>query len=455
MINQHYLPLKMITDTIKDDQPKTRIPMIIILFALITRSSSYSSSGLYPVTTRPFSKISQSALNNSPHHQTIIKSGTAFRRRVPLISHKGGSVFTSPSVVSPRQSKGKHDTSRRGKEQNDGDDVSQPPKKKLDHVLSRLTSFFPFFVLGSAILGIFKPSALVWVNNGELITVMLAMVMMGTGMTLEKKDFGNVLADNFSAIPVGVLCQFITMPLTAFVIGRSLLLGVNPALFLGLVLVGCSPGGTASNLVSLIAGADVALSVLLTTASTVLASVVTPILVKLLVGKTVSISGMALCRATTQVVLLPVVLGMLFNSKFPEVCRQLSRITPFASAILVALICGGVVSQNAASLVGGGVAKDMLPIVVVSVLALHMIGFTVGFFVPRLGFGFSERSSRTISIETGMQNSALAVVLARSVGADALASLPGALSATVHSCLGSILAIYWRTKDKRKGKDSS
>lgn len=328
---------------------------------------------------------------------------------------------------------------------------------KLDTVLSQLTSAFPVFVLGSAILGFVAPSTLQWVSRGNLISLMLASVMMGTGMTLEKKDFTQVLVDNFASVPAGVLCQFMIMPTTAFVVGRTLLLKqdavLGPTLFLGLALVGCSPGGTASNLVSLIAKADVALSVLLTSCSTMLASIMTPLLVKLLVGSTVQVSGMTLCLATAKVVLLPVILGMILNAKAPSFSKNASRFTPFASVLLVALICGGVVSNNASAPLGSSStasSTSLLPWIVAAVLALHSIGFLAGYLVPRLGLGYSEKTARTISIETGMQNSALAVVLAQSIGANPLAGLPGALSATAHSCLGSILAAYWRFVDSSR-----
>ena len=332
---------------------------------------------------------------------------------------------------------------------------------KLDSVLSQLTSAFPIFVLLSAIAGFLAPSTLQWVNNGNLISFMLASVMLGTGMTLEKKDFTEVLVDNFASVPSGVLCQFIIMPASAYGVGRTLLLKkdpiLGPVLFLGLALVGCSPGGTASNLVSLIAKADVALSVLLTSCSTILASVVTPLLVKLLVGSTVEVSGMTLCSATARVVLVPVILGMVLNAKAPGFSRTLSRFTPFASVLLVALICGGVVSKNASELLCSSAASSpsLLPWIIGSVLSLHVIGFLVGYLVPRFGLGYSEKTARTISIETGMQNSALAVVLAQSIGANPLAALPGALSATAHSCLGSILAAYWRFTDSRRSVDDS
>ena len=165
------------------------------------------------------------------------------------------------------------------------------------------------------------------------------------------------------------------------------------------------------------------------------------------------VSGTALCAATARVVLLPVLAGMVLNAKTPKLTRTLSRFTPFASVLLVALICGGVVAQNAGTLLGLGGASSILPVVGASVLLLHTVGFLAGYVIPRLGLRYNEKTARTISIETGMQNSALAVVLAKSIGADPLACLPGALSATAHSCLGSMLAAYWRHCDSKNDEE--
>ena len=155
-----------------------------------------------------------------------------------------------------------------------------PPNDKnkdstLDKILSKLTSAFPLFVLSSALLGYACPSTLDWVsksNNGELISIMLSGVMIGMGMTLETKDFEKVIIDQKFIVPIGVICQFVIMPILACALGKAFILPIDKALYLGFVLIGCVPGGTASNLVSLIAGADVALSVVLTSISTILAS---------------------------------------------------------------------------------------------------------------------------------------------------------------------------------------
>jgi bile acid:Na+ symporter, BASS family len=334
------------------------------------------------------------------------------------------------------------------------------------------------FVLSAAIVGMKLPQTMLWVNQGQRVPLMLAAVMMAMGCSLTKDDFKRVLStsstdsedehdlnnnsssnNNLTAIPAGVSCQYIIMPLTAYIIGKTMLLPTHPAAFLGLILVGCSPGGTASNLVSLIAKADVALSVILTSISTIMACVVTPLLVKTLVRSAVRISGWSLFQATAQVVLIPVALGMMIREYVPKVADWIGKYASFAGVILVSLLCGGVVAQNASMSIGPG-SKSIVKKIITSVIGLHTVGFALGYFVPKKILNLSERVSRTVSIETGMQNSALAVVLARSVmvgdhattAAVSMACLPGAFSATAHSCLGSALAVFWRVMDARNSK---
>jgi len=421
----------------------SRCMFLVTLIVLITKSRGY-----LPAKSLP-------GIFNRHLAQSAHQSGkSAFRSKTPNTKTKlhHTAIYTNSLPFTSRITSG-------GRTQSCGllqSSTSTEPEESasnlqtlsgIDAILGRLTSLFPFFVLSASLCAAARPSLLQWVNEGSLISTLLALVMIGMGMTLQTSDFQNTLGSNWKAVPAGVVCQFAIMPLSALLVGKTVL-NSNNALFLGLALVGCSPGGTASNLVSLIAGADVALSVLLTTCSTVLASVLTPLLVKGIVGSRVSVSGWALCRATSQVVLLPVALGMILNNKAPGLCTFVSRFTPFLSVLLVAIICGGVVAQNASLL--GGMQGVSLPQLLGAVCLLHTIGFGVGYFIPRKT-GFSERTSRTISIETEMQNSALAVVLARSIpGASELSCLPGALSATLHSCLGSILSAFWRWRDQRE-----
>lgn len=320
--------------------------------------------------------------------------------------------------------------------------------KKLDRFLSAGTSAFPLIVLSFTSVAVLRPSLLLWTGqNPNLMPALLSAIMVGMGLTLSPAEFTRVLS-NPATIAGGVACQYGIMPLAATII--AMVFRLPPALALGTILVGCSPGGTASNLVTLIAEADVALSVCLTAVSTILAAAATPLLVKTLSGALMSssadvaVDGIVLCTATAKVVLVPVLFGMIINKYLPRISNFLSRFTPFASVMLVGVICGGVVAQNC---VGGGFPGGWANARLVSAAVgiLHAMGFAAGYILPRKVGKCSLRTSRTISIETGMQNSALAVVLAQSLpGVDALAALPGAVSATVHSCLGSLLATIWR-----------
>jgi bile acid:Na+ symporter, BASS family len=371
----------------------------------------------------------------------------------------------------------------------------------LDQLLSKFTLGFPLFVVCAAVMGYAVPSTLLWINRGNIVTLLLAFVMFGTGLTLQPRDFTNIwqTAANRYSVVMGVLCQFIIMPSTAYMVGHALLLQpkswmpqihnhattgspIASALFLGLCLVGCSPGGTASNVVTYIANANVALSVVLTACSTIAAVVVTPLLIQLLLRGTIygsivptttstsitgiasspiiSISGWSLCTSTANVVFVPIICGMLFQSRLPQITATLCRYTPFLSVLCVSMICGGVVAQQTASpllssLSGIDTITGLFPVLLTAVVLLHSIGFLAGYAIPKVLLPNSpthrnEVTARTISIEVGMQNSALAIVLARSIpNLHPIACLPGAISATVHSCLGSLLAAIWRWQSSR------
>ncbi|CAB1113112.1 unnamed protein product [Ectocarpus sp. CCAP 1310/34] len=301
----------------------------------------------------------------------------------------------------------------------------------------RATSLFPAWVLGAAAVGMLRPAALSWFNSG-LITAALATTMVCMGMTLTLDDFVAV-ARRPRPVMAGVAAQYTVMPVLGFLSGR--LFNLPPGLAAGVTLVGCCPGGTASNLVTLIANGDVALSVSMTTVSTLLAAVITGPLTKFLVGALVDISAVTLMKATAQVVFLPVAMGLLLNTRAKGITRRLAPYTPLLCVALVAMICGSVVAANSSILLRSGAA------LVGAVLTLHAGGFAVGYGGMR-ACGFTEQEARTTSIEVGMQNSALAVVLAQRGLADPLSAIPGAVSATCHSLIGSALAAYWRTGDR-------
>lgn len=308
-----------------------------------------------------------------------------------------------------------------------------PDFKDGKRLLESATNAFPLWVLASSIIGWFRPAVFDWFT--PFVTPSLALTMLSMGMTLTLKDFQRV-AQTPKWVLVGFLAQFSIMPLTAALLAKVCRLG--PDLASGLILVGCAPGGTASNLVALIAGADVALSVLMTMASTIAAIVMTPLLTKSLAGGYVEIKAAELVASTLNVVLLPVLAGLALNTARPKLSQAVASYTPFMGVLLVSAICGCISAVNS-----GTALKTIGPGLVTAILGLHTVGFALGYLVSRR-MGADESRARTISIETGMQNSALAVVLAKHFPNPLLSSLPGAFSATAHSIIGSALAAYWR-----------
>ena len=300
--------------------------------------------------------------------------------------------------------------------------------------LERFTLWFPLWTLLGAVLALLCPPLFVWFR-GPLITVGLGVIMLGMGLGLAPQDFVRVGRRPW-AVLLGATAQFIVMPALAATL--AWLLQLSPPLAVGLILVGCCPGGTASNVVVLIARADVALSVVMTTVSTVAAVVMTPRLTELLASQYVPVNGWALFLKVVQVVLLPVAVGVLLKQGCPGVARRVEPVMPPLAVVLIVLIVASIVGSQRAELLQQG------PQLLLACLLLHCGGFLLGYILPRL-FRQQEAVRRTISIEVGMQNSGLAVVLARSGGfASPLTALPGAISAVIHCIIGSALAAGWR-----------
>ena len=328
-------------------------------------------------------------------------------------------------------------------------DTSSTPfpssSSSLNILMDKATGLFPAWVVAASFNGAINPSTLTWFT--PYITPALSITMIAMGMTLSTNDFKRI-SDNPTNVIVGILCQYTIMPLLAY--SSAKFFALPPDLASGLILVGCAPGGTASNLCTLIANADVALSVLMTAASTCLAIFATPFLTSQLAGGLVKINSMDLVISTLQVVLLPVLLGFVINSKAPSISEKVSKYTPFLCVILVALICGSISATNAAASITSVVAVPLLR-VIGAITTLHSGGFLLGYTTAKL-LKSTEAASRTISIETGMQNSALAAVLANHFPNPTLTALPGCISATVHSCIGSLLAAIWRNKPLKEEK---
>jgi BASS family bile acid:Na+ symporter len=257
--------------------------------------------------------------------------------------------------------------------------------------------------------------------------------MFGMGMTLTGSDFLNVLRRPFPVF-LGVTLQFLLMPFAAWALARGA--GLAPQLAVGLILVGCSPGGTASNVICYLARGDVALSITLTTVSTLLAVVVTPLLTLIYAGATVPVPALDILITVFKIIFLPVLLGVMVNHYFHRSLAPVRRVFPLLSVLSIVLIIMIIVALNHGSLanVAGGVAAV--------VIAHNAIGLLGGYWLPRW-LGRDKRECRTLAIEVGMQNSGLAVALAVKYFS-AAAALPGALFSIWHNLSGSLLAGIWR-----------
>lgn len=303
-------------------------------------------------------------------------------------------------------------------------------------LLERLANAFPLWVAAACGLALVEPELFSWFD-GPLLVGGLGLIMLAMGMTLTLADFARV-ASRPAAVVTGFVAQFAIMPTAAWAVARAF--DLPAPLAVGLILVGCCPGGTASNVVTFIARADVALSVTMTTCSTLAAVILTPLLTRLLAGRLVEVDTLGLLFSTLQVVVLPVTGGVLLNRFAPAAVERVLPAAPLVSVVAIALICGSIIGQNATAVWESG------PRLVAAIVLLHALGFAVGYLFAR-GFGFQAVVARTIAIETGMQNSGLGAFLAkRHFPAEPLTAVPGAISALVHSVLGSILAGWWRLR---------
>lgn len=308
---------------------------------------------------------------------------------------------------------------------------------RLESLATAATNLFPLFVISCAILGATKPSTMTWLPS-SLLSWTSGLSMLGMGLTLTFKDFQRALS-NPKQILTGVTLQYTVMPTLAFVISRIAQLPLD--MTIGLCVVGACPGGTASNIVTYLAKADVPLSVTMTTASTLGAVIMTPFLTSILLGTLVPVNAAGLLMSTLQIVLIPVLVGCALNQSFPRTMAKMAPFSAFGAVILIAVLCGRIMADNSSSLLSAG-----WPLLC-SVFALHAGGFLLGYLVSK-AVGVKESAARTNSIEVGMQNSALGALLAtQHFPLNPCAAVPCAISACTHSMLGSMLAAIWSRRE--------
>lgn len=319
-------------------------------------------------------------------------------------------------------------------------------------MLRAITNNFAGLTLGGVALAWFYPPAFTWMTDGRisiagqpLLSLALGVIMLAMGLTLTFEDYRGLLKLP-RAFVAGVALQYTVMPLSGFAVAK--MLGLEPGLAVGLILVACCPGGTASNIVTYIARGHVALSVAMTMASTLAAVVLTPLLTGWLAGAYVEIDRWNLLVQMVSVVLVPVVAGTLLNRLSPRAAGAVSAVLPLVAIVLVVLIVGGIVGGSKAQIIANA------GVLLLATFLLHALGFGLGYALARL-LGLGEIEARTISIEVGMQNSGLGSGLAKtpafaaqfaSATQAALAPVPAAISAVWHVLIGSLLAGIWRRR---------
>lgn len=304
----------------------------------------------------------------------------------------------------------------------------------MTRLLNLFTNLFPVWILLAGLMALWFPPSFLWFKT-SYISWALAVIMLGMGVTLSVDDFRQVLKMS-RAVAVGFFAQYLIMPGLGWGIAKGL--NLSPDFAVGLILVACCPGGTASNVVTFLARANVPLSVLMTMCSTFAAVFMTPLLTKWLAGAYVQVSALGLFLDTVTVVLAPLLLGLGLNTFFPRGVKRILPAAPLISVIAIVLVVSSILADKADSVRESG-GRLLL-----AVFLLHAGGFGLGWSFGRL-FGYGERVRRTIAIEVGMQNSGLAAALAKNNFASLpLAPTPCAISAVFHSVIGSVLAGIWR-----------
>lgn len=274
------------------------------------------------------------------------------------------------------------------------------------------------------------------------VSVLLGVVMFGMGLATTLEDFKVVLARP-KDIFVGCAAQFTIMPGLAW--GLSRLFGLDDALTVGVVLVGCCPGGTASNVVTYMAKGDLALSVGMTAMSTMLAPFLTPILTLLLAGQSVDVDALGMFVGILWVVLLPIVLGIVAKRLFPALTERVVRFMPMVSSVAIAVIIGIVLLANADRLASGGIS------VVLVVLLHNLLGLLLGYMLAT-ALRLSCPKRKALCIEVGMQNSGLAASLAAAhFAAYPMAAVPGAIFSVWHNISGALVARLFASRGPRCG----
>ncbi|MFX7048999.1 bile acid:sodium symporter family protein [Acinetobacter baumannii] len=308
--------------------------------------------------------------------------------------------------------------------------------------LLRFTQFvqktFALWVIIFAALALWQPEFFVWLK--AYIPWILGIIMLGMGMTMTVDDFKGVLQSP-KAVLIGVVAQFVVMPGLAFILCK--LFNLPPEIAVGVILVGCCPGGTASNVITYMAKGNVALSVACTSVSTLLAPVLTPAIFYLLASQWLKIDAASMFISILQVVLLPIVIGLILRTWLKRQVESYIQVMPLVSVIAIVAIVAAIIGGSKAAILQSG-------LLILAVVILHNgLGYLLGFTAARF-FKLPYADSKAIAIEVGMQNSGLGVALAAvHFAASPITAVPSAIFSLWHNISGPALATYWASKHKQ------
>lgn len=293
-----------------------------------------------------------------------------------------------------------------------------------------------------AVLGFYIPEAFKGIP--PYIPYLLGFIMFGMGLTLSPSDF-KIISTRPKAVIVGVIAQFLIMPLTAYAL--VFLFNLPSEIATGVILVGCCPGGAASNVMTFLARGDVALSVAVTSATTLLSPLVTPAMFYLLANQWLDVSAMAMFLSILKIVLLPIVLGVVAHTLFKKQSAASVHFLPVLSVMAIVLIIAAVVATSKYKIIESG-------LLIFGVVILHNgIGYILGFWTTRL-LNLPYDAQKTLAIEVGMQNSGLGAALAAAHFASTpIVAVPSAIFSVWHNISGSLLASYWAAKLEKKAQN--
>ena len=303
----------------------------------------------------------------------------------------------------------------------------------------RFTQFiqktFALWVVLFAGIALIVPEAFVWLK--VYIIWMLGIIMFGMGMTMTVDDFKGVLHSP-KAVLIGVVAQFMVMPVLAYLLCQ--LFQLPPAIAIGVILVGCCPGGTASNVITYMAKGNTALSVACTSVSTILAPILTPAVFYLLASQWIEINALSMLGSILKVVLFPIILGLMVRSVLKQKVAAYIQVMPLISVIAIVAIVAAIIAGSKTQILESG-------LLILAVVALHNgLGYLLGFGASRL-FKLPYADSKAIAIEVGMQNSGLGVALAAvHFAASPITAVPSAIFSLWHNISGPALATYWASK---------